>query len=101
MNSIQDNQSDNNDVELEGTLIGQCVHILGEVANSELNYLDEVVYKELKRRNYIREERSRDKKNTKKKVNTQLRNPTSKIRLTMNSVQSSVIDNSSVPTVSL
>ncbi|KAK5637917.1 hypothetical protein RI129_012212 [Pyrocoelia pectoralis] len=52
----------NGDV-LKGYFILQITHLLGEIAIKQLNFLDEAVYKELKRRNYIREERKCSSKN--------------------------------------
>ncbi|KAF5285103.1 hypothetical protein FQA39_LY16792 [Lamprigera yunnana] len=53
---------------MESYVVMQLVHLLGKVALQQLNFLDETVYKELKRRNYIREERKCSSKNRNKKV---------------------------------
>lgn len=54
--------------ELERFLLIRVVHLFGEMALRLLNFLDENVYKELKRRHFMREER-KEKSKEGKKVN--------------------------------
>lgn len=69
LNQLNKIQMDSGMKELDRFLIIRLVHIFGEMALKLLNFLDETVYKELKRRHYVREERKEEKKvgNGKKK----------------------------------
>lgn len=83
INSLHSKVNNNNN-ELSGYLIAQCAHILGEVAIKQLNFLDEAVYKELKRRNYIREERKTNKKAGKVNKPVNVQNASSRSRQSKN-----------------
>lgn len=52
-------------------IVIRVVHLFGELALKVLNFLDENVYKELKRRQHIRDERKEDKKGEKNKKKKQ------------------------------
>ncbi|KAB0791130.1 hypothetical protein PPYR_02930 [Photinus pyralis] len=85
-----------NNPTLDGYLIIQITHLLGEIAVKELNFLDESVYKELKRRNYIREERKCTTKNKKAVKVKQVQNASALKRGSSNATnnQSSLADDS-------
>lgn len=82
--------------ELERFLIVRLVHMFGEMAVKLLNFLDENVYKELKRRHFVREEMREDRKGEGKKKTRRVAESASK------SASSSVLNESSrnVTTVS-
>lgn len=76
--------------ELERFLIIRIVHLFGEMALRLLNFLDENIYKELKRRHHIREELKDDKKGGRnKKKSKKVAESASK------SISSSVLNESS------
>ncbi|KAF5285204.1 hypothetical protein FQR65_LT13319 [Abscondita terminalis] len=81
-----------NEPTLDTYSIMQLCHLLGELALKELNFLDESVYKELKRRNYIREERKCNTKNTKRSKVLQVQNASAAKRANNNSTASNVDD---------
>lgn len=70
-------------------VIIRLIQLFGEVAIKQFNFLDEQIYKEMKRRNYILE----NKKNNKKSRNTTLSN--------LNASQRSVLDANQVYKFSL
>ncbi|XP_018328034.1 condensin complex subunit 1 [Agrilus planipennis] len=65
--------------ELPRYIIIQCGHLFGEVAIKELHFLDEAIYKELKRRQFIRDEKN-DKQRNKRHNRTILANASSSRR---------------------
>ncbi|KAK4878019.1 hypothetical protein RN001_010525 [Aquatica leii] len=94
MNIITTDLSQNS--KIDGYTLNQISHLLGEVALKQLNFLDESVYKELKRRNYIREERKCKSKN--KKINiSKIQNASSAKRAANSTNQSSMCDDSVTP----
>lgn len=54
---------------LQRFILIRIAHLFGELASRLLDFLDETVYKELKRRHFIREERKEAKKSGKEKKN--------------------------------
>ncbi|KAJ8939307.1 hypothetical protein NQ314_011165 [Rhamnusium bicolor] len=64
VNKLAKNLEEAEDKNLDKFIIVRLCQLLGYVAIKHLEYLDETVYKELKRRNNIREERKEAKKST-------------------------------------
>lgn len=92
LNAVREKQQASNTKEMSRIVIIRLVVMVGEVALRLYQYLDETVYKELKRRSNIREERNAEKKGTKKKKSDKKKSIANSARKSLNM---SIVSNAS------
>lgn len=73
-NNIKEEMTSNQTTEVISFIVMRVNFLLGEIATKLLNYLDDNVYKELSRRNNIRDERNNTFTNSKKKKRKSVQN---------------------------